>query len=76
MRKTLFLVGMTLLFAAMQLVAQENNALPAVAAAEGIEDSDLTVKSDYYSGQFQVRSGDELYNVEVFLESMSVIIFC
>ena len=55
------------MFAAMPVVAQENNALPAVAVAvEGVEDSDLTVKSDYYTGQFQVRSGEEVYCVEIF----------
>ena len=65
MRKTLLLVGVTLLFAAMPLVAQEKNALPAVAAAvEGVEDSDLLIGcSDYYSGKDFVRTGPVTYNV-------------
>ena len=64
MRNTLLLVGMTLLFAAMPLVAQENIVQPAVAAAEGIEDSDLLIGcSDYYSGKDFVRTGPVTYNV-------------
>lgn len=67
MKHTQILTAAILLLAALPAMAQKNKVLPEPTAfINSIEDSDLTVKSDYYTGTFQVRSGEEVYYVEIF----------